>query len=388
MGLRVFISCSLAVYGFFGMAQNSQPVLDYINTYKKLAMEEMQRTGVPASVKLAQGIHETEAGNSMLVKKSNNHFGIKCKSNWTGKKVYHDDDARGECFRSYPSAEESYRDHSDFLRGNERYAFLFKLEPEDYKGWVYGLKEAGYATNTKYSQLLIKLIEEYNLQEYTLVALGKSPSLNNDVIPMEVKMQEITDNAPVAATTSPYPAGEFEINKSKVILVKAGTSLLSIANQYELPLSRLLNFNDLLNDAAPEKDQLIFLQRKRRKGANIYHVMRSGESLYDVCQLEGIRMENLLQFNQLPAGVVVAEGEKVYLQSIAPVRPLLEEEKNKLIQPDKEEGEYPLHIVQPKESLYSIAKKYKVTVGQLQEWNKLNNLVVKTGQQLIVKVKP
>ncbi len=388
MGLRVFISCCLVTYGFFGLAQNSQPVLDYINTYKKLAMEEMQRTGVPAAVKLAQGIHETDAGNSMLVKKSNNHFGIKCKSNWTGKRVYHDDDASGECFRSYPSAEESYRDHSDFLRANERYAFLFKLEPEDYKGWVYGLKEAGYATNIKYSRLLVKLIEEYNLQEYTLLALGKSSQPNNDVIPTEVKTQEMPDITPVATTMSSYPQGEFEINKSKVILVKAGTSLLSIANQYDLPLSRLLDFNDLLNDLAPEKDQLIFLQRKRKKGANIYHHMQPGEGLYDVCQSEGIRMESLLQFNEIPAGVVLAEGEKVYLQSTAPVRPRLKEEKMKLTAADRDETKYPVHTVQPKESLYSIAKKYKVTVTQLQEWNKLNNLVVKTGQQLIVKVKP
>lgn len=383
MGVRVFFICCFVSRGFFGMAQDSQPVLDYINTYKKLAIEEMLRTGVPASVKLAQGIHETEAGNSMLVKKSNNHFGIKCKSNWTGKRVYHDDDARGECFRSYTSAEESYRDHSDFLRGNERYALLFKLNPEDYKGWVYGLKEAGYATNIRYSQMLIKLIEDYHLQEYTLVALGKASEPDTDVINTEAKTGEV----PAAATISAYPAGEFEINKSKVILVKAGTSLLSIANQYELPLSRLLDFNDLLSDLSPQKDQLIFLQRKRKKGANIFHVMQPGETLYDVCQLEGIRMENLLQFNQLPAGVVIAEGEKVYLQSIGPVRPLLEEEKNKLVKPGKEENEPPLHIVQPKESLYSIAKKYKVTVGQLQEWNKLNNLVVKTGQQLVVRKK-
>jgi LysM repeat protein len=388
MELRVFISCCLLTYGFFGAAQNSEPVLDYINTYKKLAIEEMQRTGVPASVKLAQGIHETEAGNSMLVKKSNNHFGIKCKSNWTGKKVYHDDDARGECFRSYASPEESYRDHSDFLRGNERYAFLFKLEPEDYKGWVYGLKEAGYATNVKYARLLIKLIEEYNLQEYTLLALGKPSQRNNAVVSTEIKMQEMPDTAAVATAMSSYPTGEFEINNSKVIVVKAGTSLLSIANQYELPLSRLLDFNDLLNDVAPEKDQLIFLQRKRKKGANIYHVMQPGEGLYDVCQSEGIRMENLLEFNGLPAGVWVAEGEKLYLQSAAPVRPRLREEKIRELPTDRKETEYPLHVVQPKESLYSIAKRYGVRVGQLQEWNKLNNLVVKTGQQLIVKIKP
>ncbi len=116
-------------------------IQDYINTYKDLAIEEMQRTGVPASIKLAQGIHETMAGTSDLVLKSNNHFGIKCKSNWTGESVTHDDDARGECFRKYDSPLDSYRDHSDFLKGSQRYASLFKLDPLDYADWAYGLKK-------------------------------------------------------------------------------------------------------------------------------------------------------------------------------------------------------------------------------------------------------
>ena len=133
--------------------------------------------GVPASITLAQGIHETEAGTSDLVRKSNNHFGIKCKATWTGGKVFHDDDAMGECFRSYRRPEDSYMDHSDFLKNRPYYAALFKLDPTDYKGWANGLKKAGYATNPKYPQMLIKLIEEYDLQEYTYEALGKLPKL-------------------------------------------------------------------------------------------------------------------------------------------------------------------------------------------------------------------
>jgi len=123
-------------------AQNPDQITKYINTYKSLAIEEMQRTGVPASIILAQGIHETSAGTSDLVVASNNHFGIKCKSGWTGQVVYHDDDARGECFRSYPAAKDSYRDHSDYLSQTPRYSFLFKLNPEDYESWAYGLKNA------------------------------------------------------------------------------------------------------------------------------------------------------------------------------------------------------------------------------------------------------
>src|SRR4051794_16194535 len=154
-------------------AQNNPDVINYINTYKEIAINEMQRTGVPAAITLAQGIHESEAGNSDLVRRSNNHFGIKCKDEWTGERVYHDDDAKGECFRSYPAAADSYRDHSDFLKKGSRYAFLFDLDPSDYEAWAAGLRKAGYATNPKYPQILIKYVQDYNLEQYTLIAMGK-----------------------------------------------------------------------------------------------------------------------------------------------------------------------------------------------------------------------
>ena len=170
------------------IAQPSADIIEYINKYKQLAIDEMQRTGVPASIKLAQGIHETYAGKSELVLKSRNHFGIKCKATWTGSKVYHDDDARGECFRSYSSPSDSYIDHSNFLRGSERYASLFELDPTDFKGWAYGLKRAGYATNIKYSQIIIKLIEDYNLQQYSLIALGKMQPSDEILADVEKKL--------------------------------------------------------------------------------------------------------------------------------------------------------------------------------------------------------
>jgi len=137
-------------------AQYSQQ--DYIRKYQLLAIEEMGRSGIPASIKMAQAILESGNGNSQLSKKSNNHFGIKCKSNWQGQRVYHDDDEKGECFRKYDSVEDSYIDHTNFLVGNPRYAFLFALPPDDYKGWAKGLKEAGYATNRHYDKALIRII--------------------------------------------------------------------------------------------------------------------------------------------------------------------------------------------------------------------------------------
>jgi flagellum-specific peptidoglycan hydrolase FlgJ len=183
MQLKSIFIILLVIIRVAAAAQSKDELIQqYIASYKNLAIEEMKRTGVPAAIKLAQGIHETEAGNSVLVKKSNNHFGIKCKTGWDGPKVYHDDDERGECFRSYTAAEASYRDHSNFLKNSQRYAFLFALDPTDYKGWAYGLKKAGYATNIKYSQILIKLIEEYHLDTYSLIALGKIPDTEADLL--------------------------------------------------------------------------------------------------------------------------------------------------------------------------------------------------------------
>ena len=332
-------------------AQTSVNGVIYVNTYKEIAMAEMQRSGIPAAVILAQGLHETEAGTSDLVKRSNNHFGIKCKDDWKGPVVYHDDDSRQECFRSYATAADSYRDHSDFLRRGTRYAFLFQLDPTDYEGWAYGLKKAGYATNIRYSQILIKLIRDYNLQQYTLIAMGKMKPSEEVVLTMP--------GAPAVAAVSPvnaasggatggsgvvtqgsglgrasggagaeapevaYPEGEFAINRTKVVYVQAGTSLLAIANQYDLSLPRLLEFNDMREQDVLVKGQLIFLQRKRRQGSIEFHVVRDGESVYDICQAEGIRLQDLLELNQLSSDSKPAAGERIFLQRSAPSRPRL-----------------------------------------------------------------
>src|SRR6187455_3374900 len=178
-------------------AQSPQIITEYVLKFKDIAIEEMKRTGVPAAITLAQGIHETSAGQSELVIKSNNHFGIKCKSEWAGPSVSHDDDARGECFRKYSSPYDSYRDHSDFLASRSHYASLFKLDPTDYEAWAKGLKKAGYATNPKYPQILIKLINDYNLQDYTLIAMGSKPDNSKEVWASNSNKQE--ENAPIAA---------------------------------------------------------------------------------------------------------------------------------------------------------------------------------------------
>ncbi len=326
----------------------------YINSYKELAIAEMIRTGVPASIKLAQGILESGCGESDLAKTSNNHFGIKCKTEWTGARTYHDDDEKGECFRVYQSVEESYRDHSDFLKNRPYYADLFKLDPTDYEGWAKGLKKAGYATNPAYPQQLLKVINDYNLQQYSLEAIDRqkkatiaykeevnftksnpvqktsspethSPVTHSPIIAVLNKQQPENPN-PEPATQNPqpaatkaaapsYPNGIFTINHSKVIYASAGTSLLSIASQFDIPLAKLIDYNELSEMDVLDTNRLLFIEKKMKRGATDYHMVAEGETLHAISQLEGVRLENLLEYNGLKKESVVSPGDRIYLRS-------------------------------------------------------------------------
>ena len=294
----------------------------YINNYKELAIAEMIRTGVPAAIKLAQGILESQAGESDLAKTSNNHFGIKCKTEWTGARTYHDDDEKGECFRVYQSVEESYRDHSDFLKNRPYYAALFKLNPADYEAWAKGLKQAGYATSPTYPQQLLKVINDYNLQQYSLDALnrlqkntGNSTSQNitapGNAMPV---VNPIINRQPQLTKNSTFPDGIFIINHSRVMYAAKGTSLQMLAKQYDITLSKLLDYNDLTEPITMDSDCLIYLEKKLKRGVNEYHIVSSGESLFDICQLEGVRLETLLEYNNRQKTDTLSAGEKIYLQ--------------------------------------------------------------------------
>ncbi len=354
----------LAVLLLFSTAMcraQSPAIQAYIDAHKEIAIQEMLRTGVPASIKLAQGIIETQAGQSPLVLRSNNHFGIKCKNDWTGDKTYHDDDARGECFRVYGTAAESFRDHSDFLKTRAHYAFLFKLDPTDYEGWAKGLKRAGYATNPRYPEMLIKTIVENNLQQYTLIALnmhnqkqkevfaintppateqavpGKAQSLADEVVSAKagnasvstpqvtVTVASTTIEEPVAVTTVKpnYPQGVFFINNVQVVYAQAGTSLLALATKHNIAYNKLLEFNEMEEMEILDQDQLLFLQKKAKKGAKDYCIIAPNETLREVSQREGIRMESLLLYNKLQKGDMPAAGQKLYLRSPAVAAPKL-----------------------------------------------------------------
>jgi hypothetical protein len=326
-GRFIFLFVMLAA-ATVGNGQNTDVIRNYIDTYQEIAIAEMQRTGVPASIKLAQGIHETTAGTSDLVRRSNNHFGIKCKANWTGESVKHTDDAPHECFRKYDDPSQSYRDHSDFLKGSSRYASLFDLDPLDYSAWAYGLKKAGYATNPKYPQIIIKLIETWQLQDYTLIALGKMPAKDNNIAKMT--LEENKEEVIAAVATRPaqvqrrdYPKEEFKINNTRVIYVAAGTSLLAIAQQYTIPLARVFEFNELEQTEILSNDQLIYLQRKRKTGSNEFHTVKEGETLKDIAREEAIRIESLLEYNHMQSYMQPAAGEQLYLRTKAPGIPKL-----------------------------------------------------------------
>ncbi len=209
-----------------------------------------------------------------------------------------------------------------------RYAFLFKLDPEDYEGWAYGLKKAGYATNIRYPQILIKLIQDYDLEKYSLIALGKLPpeTVTEESLTKQIQRESIQgfiDSSVQKRPDASYPESPFSINAARCVYAKSGSSLLYLSNLYDIPLAKLLEFNDMKQEDILSADQLIFLQRKRKLGSTTIHIVLQGESVYSICQTEGVRYESLLEYNLLRPGEEPAAGEKIYLQSACSAKPAL-----------------------------------------------------------------
>ena len=249
----------------------------YIKQYRDLAVKEMKKYRIPASITLAQGLLESGAGQSTLARKSNNHFGIKCGSDWRGKTVSHDDDARGECFRAYKHPKQSYEDHSKFLANRPRYSSLFKLDITDYKGWARGLKKAGYATNPRYAEQLIGIIELYDLHKYD----------------RKGGLKWMKEN--------PNPHQTYIANGLVYIVVRAGDSWKSISKELDISQKKLRKYNDLYKGYALQVGDILYLEKKNRKAdkEHIVHVLRAGESMYSVSQKYGIRLKNLYKLNKM-----------------------------------------------------------------------------------------
>jgi LysM repeat protein len=303
-------------------------VQEYINKYKDLAVNEMRRTGIPASITLAQGIIESDCGHSTLAREANNHFGIKCHDNWKGATIKHNDNKRNECFRKYNKPEESFYDHSDFLKSVPRYSFLFSYNSNDYKSWAYGLKKAGYATNPDYANMLIRTIEENNLWNYDHgTTEAKIPVRVNDTVKSTVKT-----NSPGSAEKTIRLQGSVntavpaviprvrENNRIQYIIVRDGETREKLENEFQLLKWELARYNELATDFQPKAGQILYLQPKRDKAepGKEYYTTIEGDTMYEISQRYGIKLKKLYELNRMAEGTEPAPGDKIWLRSFKP----------------------------------------------------------------------
>ena len=311
----------LPVVTFFifisGFAQQNPMTREaYIQKYYPLAISEMERSGIPASITLAQGCWESQNGNSVLATDGNNHFGIKCKSDWKGKKIYHDDDAKGECFRKYAHAEASYIDHSNFLLSGSRYSFLFQLDPKDYAGWARGLKQAGYATDPSYPDRLIKIIEDFKLYLYD--EYGDNRQLAS--IKQEPEKTGY-EKSSITKTKAPAISRKIEIrNGLRTIVVQEGDTYESLTKRYKLKDWELYTYNDFGKGRQPKPNEILYIQAKYKKANRNHkqHVTENGDTMHYIAQRYGLKIKPLLRRNRMDAGDEPAEGQIVYLHHKRP----------------------------------------------------------------------
>ncbi len=288
------------------------PQASFINKYKNIAIKEMERTGIPASIKIAQALLESGAGRSDLARKANNHFGIKCGGDWTGKTYYKEDDdrdARGRivpsCFRKYNKAEESWIAHSEFLSGRYRYQALFQLDPKDYRAWAHGLRQAGYATNPNYGTDLIRVIETYQLYQYDEVRVNVPPIMVN----LPEKKNETTISVSAEITT---------FNDARITFALGNETLQNIAQRTNIPISTLTRYNDarFTENSQLPKGTKVYLQPKRSayRGKESFHEVRQGETMLDISHQYGVHLEQLYRRNLMVEGTQPATGERILLR--------------------------------------------------------------------------
>lgn len=410
--MKVFkIVIIIIAYGLLGTPQGfAQPVPttafpfkmtvdQYVEKYSPIAVEEMHRSRIPASITLAQGLLESGNGNSRLALVANNHFGIKCKKDWTGESIREDDDEAQECFRKYPAPIDSYKDHSDFLMKNQRYAFLFDLDPTDYRGWAEGLKKAGYATNPNYPKLLMNLIERHNLQRFD----GVKPTLREtEEIKQEQKVQLAQHRA-------------ISVNGIPGLVAKGDDSYASIALENGMRVWQIYKYNDLKKDAEIKAGDTIYIKPKNYRGSVEFYTVTPGDNMHAVSQRFGIKLSKLYSRNRMKEGQEPETGEKLYLTGTRPsapalrkasveqvdstyntviyddpkknvetTRPLLPEDEFKVNIPDNKNDMAFFHTVQQGETLFAIAKKYNVTVEGIKELNSLRSNDIAPGTRLII----
>ncbi len=295
----VYILLLFLPIGVSAQSTREQRYFDYIDTYKDLAIEQMLKYNIPASITLAQGLLESGAGYSRLATKGNNHFGIKCH-NWRGRTMRENDDAPNECFRVYKNARESYEDHSVFLTTERRYASLFKLSRYDYKGWARGLKAAGYATSPTYASSLISLIERYNLSKY-----DKATKYNKFVTRHEPREDEL----PYGEDYHPI----YMTNRNFYVVAREGDTFMDISRELGISYGTLAKYNERNKKDVLSDGERVYLKKKRSKADKAYkkmpHIVQDGESMYDIAQQYGITLKSLYKMNKLSPNYSIAVGD-------------------------------------------------------------------------------
>ena len=323
--LPVILFLLLAPLWLVAQPQKRMSQGEYIQKYRDDAIRDMQKMGVPASITLAQGILESDAGNSELAREAKNHFGIKCHKGWTGPYYIKDDDEKDECFRKYKTVLESFDDHGRFLRERPRYSFLFELEITDYKGWAHGLKKAGYATNPRYAELLIKIIEQHNLQQYD--KSGKRLPIGSQELHAVAK-QTIPATAPHEITQKSRKAsrsakGQREksikthlVNSSQVPFITAGKddSWYSVAVANDMRLWQILKYNDAQKNDVLNEGDIVYLKPKRGRPAEKVHTVKEGENIRMISQKYGVKLKQLIKLNNFEESVSVSPGQQIKLK--------------------------------------------------------------------------
>ena len=302
-----FIAIAFLFISFQSFGNERITRSDYIQKWRDVAIQNMKEFNIPASITLAQAILESGDGNSDLAKASNNHFGIKCHD-WKGERVYYDDDKKGECFRKYKNASESFDDHSQFLK-RERYASLFELDIKNYKGWAKGLKKCGYATNPAYAKLLIGIIEKNELHKYD------QKFVNGRTEEIKAKPRSKSEKTiPSSILLSTSRKVDVSENRIKFTLAKEGDTAEKIATELDLPVWTLRKYNDLPKNTALSEGELIYLQPKRSNSNRAEHTVQAGESMRSISQRFGIKLKRLYKKNGITVGSELRPGRKLILR--------------------------------------------------------------------------
>jgi hypothetical protein len=318
----ILLLVSLLITAASSIAQSTEKRIsyqEYIEDYKDIAIKKMHEYGIPASITLAQGLLESGSGNSALCKDANNHFGIKCHKEWTGMTYIMDDDEKGECFRKYNSPDESFNDHSLFLTTRPRYAGLFTLDVKDYKGWAYGLKSAGYATNPRYAEMLIKIIEENQLYLYDSGAAPNALLADKD----NVNPTDVTSSVPLKDYSKRHykfvevtfgNRNIYENNGSRFTYAREGDDARKIADDVGIHTFQILQYNELGKDEKIAAGSIVYVEPKKKKSKEKSHIVVQGETMRDISQLYAIKLKSLYKLNKMPAGHEPAVGDEISLR--------------------------------------------------------------------------